>query len=185
MSRFADIMLHLNPRVIIEKTEAPHDRIRGSITLESSIVGSYREFEDIIIAYTSYHMQQTLGNFPPNDYALDKARKFLDASIGFDNSVFMGMSGSEGGMYNVINQICDGFKQEARQAYFSYIVDTFIDPLSFTETVELMREFKARLGAYSPQSFGYVSPEQMASNYKAILYNYIESLTRYRNQWAY
>ncbi len=74
---------------------------------------------------------------------------------------------------------------EAKQAYFTYVVNTFIDPLSFPDTVELMRELKQKIGAYAPQSFGFIEPEAMASNYKEILWKYIESLTKYKNLWAY
>jgi len=185
MGKYDDIMLHLHPRVIIEKTEVPHDNARGNCTLQSSIVSSYSEFENLVIAYTSHHMQETFGHAPPPEFCLDKARKFLETSVGFDNAVFMGMSGTDGGMFNVLNQLNDGFKKEAKQAYFTYILDTFIDPLSFPDTVEVMRELKERIGAYSPQAFGYIAPEAMAANYKEILWRYIESLTQYRNIWAY
>ncbi len=185
MSRYQDIMQHLHPRVIIEKTEVPHDNARANCTLQSSTVGSHREFEDILIAYVTHHMEETLGMAPPPEFCLDKARRFVDSAIGFDNAVFMGMSGAEGGMSNVLNQVCDGFKNEAKQAYIAYILDRYIDPLSFEEVVEVMRELKEKIGAYSPDSFGYVAPEQMAGNYRDILWRYIDSLGRYRNLWTY
>jgi len=185
MGKYDDIMQHLNPRVIIEKTEIPHDNARASCTLQSSIVGSYSEFEDLVIAYVAYHMQETFGSAPPPEFCLFTARKFLESSVGFDNAVFMGLSGTDGGMPGVLNQLCEEFKKEAKQAYFVYILDHYISPLSFPDIVEVMQELKDKIGAYSPQSFGYVSAEQMAGNYKEILWGYIESLTRYRNIWSY
>lgn len=185
MGKYDDIMQHLNPRTVIEKTEIPHDNARAGCTLQSSVVSSHSEFEDLLIAYVAHHMQETLGRAPPPEFCLDKARRFLEHSVGFDNAVFMAMSGSEGGMPNVLNQVSDGFKQEAKQAYFSYILDRYIDPLSFEDTVEVMRELKERIGAYSPQAFGYIEPEQMAGSYRDILWRYIDSLSRYRNLWKY
>ena len=41
------------------------------------------------------------------------------------------------------------------------------------DTVEVMRELKDRISAYSPQAFGYIEPEQMAGNYRDILWRYI------------
>jgi hypothetical protein len=43
-------MQYLNPKVVIEKTEIPHDNARASCTLQSSIVRNYNEFENVIIA---------------------------------------------------------------------------------------------------------------------------------------
>ena len=143
------------------------------------------EFEDIIITYVQHHMEQTIGGFLPPDYCLDKARKFLESSIGWDNAVFIGLSGSEAGMANVLNQICDGFKKEAKQAYFQFILDRFIDPLQIEDIVELMQGLKEKLGGYSPEAFNYVSAYQMAANYRQILWDYIESLSRHRNLWVY
>jgi hypothetical protein len=185
MAKFRKIMEHLHPRIIIEKTEIPNDNARAGFTLQSSIVRNYSEFENKLISYTAYHTENVFGSAPPPEFSLDKARKFLEPSIGFDNAVFIALSGTDGGMPHVLNQINDGFKKEAKQAYFTYVVNTFIDPLSFNDTVELMRELKQKLGSYSPQSFGYIEPEAMASNYKDILWKYIESLTRYRNLWNY
>ena len=185
MGKYDDLMEHLNPRVIIEKTEVPHDNARAGCTIQSSVVGSYSEFEDLVIAYVVHHMQQTAGLAPPPELCLDKARNFLEHSMGFNNAVFTGLSGTDGGMLNVLNQLNEGFKNEAKKAYFNYFLDRFIDPLSFPEIVELMREFKGRIGAYSPESFGYISPEQMAGNYREIFWQYIDTLTKYRNLWSY
>ncbi len=185
MGKYQDVMRHLHPKAIIEKTEIPNDNARAGCTLQSSIVGNYAEFENNLIAYVAYHTEKVFGSAPPPEFCLDKARKFLESSIGFDNAVFVALSGTDGGMPHILNQLNDGFKKEAKQAYFTYVVNTFIDPLNFEETVQLMRELKQKIGSYSPQSFGYIEPEAMAAHYKEILWNYIDSLTRYRNLWAY
>lgn len=185
MSRYDELMRHLHPRVIIEKTELPHDNARASCTLQSSIVGSFNEFEELLMAYVHHHMTQTQGMAPPPEYCLDIGRRHLDNSVGFDNAVFMAMSGGEGGMPAVLNNVCESLKQEAKQAYIRYMLDRFIDPLSFGEVVEVMTEFKSRLSGFTPESFNYISPEQMAGNYCEILSNYVNSLSRYRNLWAY
>ena len=185
MSKLKQLMVPLDPRTIIAKTETPHDQARASITLQSIIVQSYAEFEDTLIAYIAHHTQMILGTALPIELCLDKARKFLDSSIGWDNAVYIAMSGSEGGVPNILNQINDQFKQESKQAYFSYYVDKFIDPLNFEEVVFVMAEIKEKLGAYSPESFGYISAESMAANYKDILWKYVESISRHRNLWSY
>ena len=185
MSKLKQMDVDLNPRTILEKTQIPNDNARASVTLQSSTVPNYHEFEDIMIVYVSNHTHMTLGTALPPEICLDKARKFLDQSIGWDNAVYIAMSGDEGGVPHLLNQINDGFKNEAKSAYISYFVDKYIDPLNFTEVVGVMKEIKNRIGAYSPESFKYISPEQMAGNYRDILWKYIDSVSRYRNLWDY
>lgn len=185
MSKLKQIMVHLNPRTIIEKTQIPHDNARASITLQSSIVGSYREFEDIIIAYVAHHTQSVFGTAFPPELCLDKARRFLDLSIGWDNSVYIAMSGDQGALPFCLNEINEQFKQESKSAYFNFILGQELDILNYREIVQLMSELKQKIGAYSPESFGYIEPEAMAANYKDVLYKYIDSVSRHRNLWDY
>jgi Mn-containing catalase len=116
---------------------------------------------------------------------LHKARQILNSAGGYDNAVFTALSGTTGGMTKVLNDLAEGFKQEARKAYFDYVVDTFIDPLSFGEIVAVMADLQSCLSGYYPQPFSFTQPEAMAANYKQILWQYMESLTMYKNLWAY
>jgi len=185
MAKFDLIMQHLNPRVIIAKTEVPHDTARGKYVLKSSVVFSALEFEAVVIEYVSHHMQEVFGNHLPPEYCFNKAKHFLESSTGFDNATYIGLSGTEGGMNFVLTQITEGFKMEAKQAYFEYVLNTYIDRLNIDEILELMREMKDKLGVYSPLSFRYVKPEAMALSYRDFLWKYIDSLTKYKNLWAY
>ena len=185
MSKLKQVMEYLNPKKIIEKTQIPHDNARASITLQSAIVRNYREFEKTIIAYVAHHTQMTLGLAMPPDLCLDKARRFLESSIGWENAVYIAMSGDEGGVPHILNQINDQFKQESKQSYFTYFLDQVVEPLNFSEVVELMNDLKQKIGAYAPESFNYISAEQMAGNYRDVLYKYIDSVSRHRNLWDY
>ncbi len=185
MSKYDEIMMHLDPRIIIEKTQTPYDNARAGCTLQSSIVGSYSEFDSLVTAFVVHVMETAQHGAPPIDHCQHKARTFLDNTMGFDNAVYTAMSGAEGGMQLVLNNITDGFKEEAKRAYFNYILDSYVEPMNFDEIVELMTELQEKIGAYSPESFGYVTPYQMAGKYREILWNYIDSLTRYRNLWSY
>ena len=185
MGKFNQIMEHLNPRVIIEKTEVPHDNARAQFSMRESTVESHREFETCLISYVAHHTQETLGMALPPELCLDKARKYLENSIGYEEAVFIALSGTEGGMPHCLNQVNNGFKRDGKQAWFSYILSEFIDPLSFEDVVGVMTEFKERIGSYAPNSFGFISPEQMAGNYRDIIWNYVDSISRYRNLWNY
>ncbi len=183
--RYQNIMNHLHPRAIVEKVDLLHDSARGSYNLESSIASSHSEFEEIVMDYLDHHIGQTIGGSMPPEHLLYKARKILDSAGGFDNAVFTGLSGTDGGMTKVLDDLSKGLKEESRKAYFDYIIDSFIDPLSFEEIVEVMSDLKDCLSDFSPQPFEFISPEAMAGSYKQHLWEYIDSLTRYKNLWAY
>ncbi|MCK4982222.1 MAG: hypothetical protein KAS17_04810 [Victivallaceae bacterium] len=185
MSRYQQIMEHLQPQVLIAKTETPYDTAIANYVLQNSIVPSYEIFVEEIITFTAYVMLQTVGSYPPPEFLLDKARQLLDKSIRFENAAVMALSGAEGGLMAVLQDIIKGFKENSRQAYYFYILENYIDPMSFQQVVEVMQEFKDHLGAYTPEPFDYISAEQMAAEYKTILWNYIESLSRHRNLWSF
>lgn len=186
MSKYDDVMRHLHPQVIIEKVEVPHDTARGNYTLQSSIARSHLDFEHTLINYMDHHMRAVVGSSLPPEFLLERARSYLSSGgSNFDNFVFVGMSGTGGGMVAVLNAVAEGFKEQMRRAYFDFVTDSYIDPLSFAEVVEVMSSLKNRLGGFSPQPFAYLEPEAMAADYKNILWQYIESLSTYRNVWQY
>ncbi len=185
MGKFDDIMQLLNPKEVIATTEVPHDNARASFKQPNSIVSSHKEFQDILMSYVAHDFNQTLKtNFPP-DLCLHIARTHIDSQDRYDNAVYISMSGTKGGINYVLNLINEGFKSEAKKAYFTYIMDKYVDPIDFDEVVDLMREFKQKLGGYAPSSFNFITPENMAGDYKRIIWSYIDNLTHYRNLWTY
>ncbi len=185
MSRYQQLMEDLHPQVIIAKTEVPYDTAYANYSLQSSIVSSYAEFEEEVITFIAYVMLNTVGSYLPPEFLLDKARNFLDRKPGFDNAVIMAMSGADGGLMAVLQLIVLKFKEEARQSYYQYILDSYIDPMNFEQIVEIMTEFKQRLSAYTDDAFDFISPEQMAGQYKQILWDYIEKMSSNRNLWRF
>jgi hypothetical protein len=180
-------MTHLNPKVIIEKTELPNDTARGKYSLKSSIARSYQEYEKTIIDYMDFHFKEVYkGNSFPPEMLRDRADKYLKKTGGLtETSAYIALSGANGGIPYLLNLIAEAIKEEMKRAYFDYVITTFINPLSFQEVVELMREFKSSLVNYSPKSFAYIEPEAMAADYKEVIWNYIEQLTQYKNLWKY
>jgi len=185
MGKYDDIMQHLNPRVIIEKVETPHNEARGKYVLRSPVVRSYQEFEAVLVDYLNHHMKELYGSSLPPALLLAQARELLEQSEGFENSAYIALSGANGGVGYVLNNLAEGYKHKHKKAYFEYIMDTYIDQLDFSQVVELCRELKDKLSRFSPQPFNYISPEQMAADSKKNVWKYIETLTQHRNLWQY
>ena len=185
MGKYDDVMQHLHPRVIIEKVETPHNEARGKYVLRSPVVRGAQEFEAVIIDYMDHHLRELHGNSLSPDLLMAQARELLEQSEGFDNLRYIALSGANGGIGYVLNVLAEAYKKRHKKAYFTYVIDTYIDELNFSQVVELCREFQDRLRGFSPQPFSYISPEAMAADFKAILWRYIETLTQHRNLWAY
>ena len=182
MSRYKEIMRKLHPLVIIRMVEYPNDSARGMYSLKSSIVASYDEFISVVIDYLKHHSSVVYG-IPYNDIsALGKAQQILKD---MKKAAYMALSGSDGGMNLVLDELNKGFKEEQRRAYFDYIVDKLLDPLDYEDIVGFMMEFKANLEQFAPASFSYVSAAAMAADYKSILWKYIEAVSQYKNLYKY
>ena len=178
-----DIMQELDPEVILRRTQHEHDDARGRYVVTSPTVRNHREFVGEVIAYINFHHAFVFGIPMYDDLALSRAREFLENNLkgGWEEAVMFGLSGENGGMRYICDSICEGFKREAESAYVSYILDTRLDPLSFGQIVELMREFKAKLSNYALPSFRALPAEAMAADYKSVIYQYISSLKQFSN----
>jgi len=181
-----EIMKHLDPRIILEKTLIPHDTARCKFQLASSIVGSSKEFENVLIQYMDHHLKEVYSHSEAPHILLAKARNYMEqAKIKYEEAQYSALFGSNGGLNNVLNQICAGIQQEERMAYFTYVMNTFIDSLNFSQKVDLMREMKSKLAAFSSPSAQYLEPEAMAHEYREVIFQYIEQLMQYKHLWRY
>ncbi len=186
MSRADDLFRLLHPQALIDRTEKPFDTALGLFNLASSTASSYHEFEGLVVRYMTHVEHRIYNSSLPPEMLLNKARRFLAAAMGsFDEAVFLAMSGAAGGCMRVLMSITEGYKQEAKAALIEYVISTYIDPLDFDQAVEVMRGLKAKLAAYHPQPFAFVQPEMMAANYQAVIRQYVESLSQYKNLWHY
>ena len=185
MGKFQDVMYYLHPQVIIQKVETPHNAARGKYVLRSPVVSGAQEFDNVIIDYMDHHLRELHGNSLSPDLLMAQAHELLEQAEGFDNLRFIALSGANGGIGYVLNVLAEAYKKRHKKAYFTYVMNTYIDELNPSQVLELCREFKDRLSGFSPQPFSYISPEAMAADFKAMLYRYIDTLTQHRNLWQY
>jgi len=185
MAIFDDVFKLLNPREILKKVDEPNNTARGQYALPCSVVRSYQEFQDTCFDYLEHHMQATLGVSLNPIHLMSKMNTYLRGDDGIQNAAYLAMSGADGGMNKVLDMLCQGFVQEQKQSYFNYVLNNYIDPLSFEDKLDFMTEFKDKLGGYAPGPFQFVHPAAMVDDYRSVIWNYIESITNYRNIWQY
>jgi hypothetical protein len=184
--KFDTISQLLDPNSMFENVEGVHDTARGRYIIQSPKVNTYKEYENKVVQYVDHiHKQVFNGGTLSPEMLLDKARKLLDSSTGFKNGAFIALSGRDGGLIKVFNEISDAFKAEHRKAFFEYIIDEHIDPLSYPEVVKVMTSLQQKIMAFSPQGYKFIEPQSMAADYRALLWDYINQLGNYKNIWKY
>ena len=152
--KFDTISQLLDPNSMFENVEGVHDTARGRYIIQSPKVNTYKEYENKVVQYVDHiHKQVFNGGTLSPEMLLDKARKLLDSSTGFKNGAFIALSGRDGGLIKVFNEISDAFKAEHRKAFFEYIIDEHIDPLSYPEVVKVMTSLQQKIMAFSPQGY--------------------------------
>jgi hypothetical protein len=185
-NKFEMISQILDPINMVKNVEGVHDTARGRYSIQSPKVDSYKEYEDAVVHYVDHiHKEVFNGGTLSPEMLLNKAKGLLDSSMGFKNSAFLALSGRDGGLIKIFAEISDAFKAEHRKAYFEYIIDEHIDPLSFQEVVQVMSDLQDKIQAFSPQGYQYIQPESMAADYRNLLWDYINQLGNFKNIWDY
>jgi hypothetical protein len=184
MGKFETISQLLDPRKMVENVESVHDTARGRYSIQSPKVDTYKEYEDAVVHYVDHiHREVFNGATLSPEMLLQKAKGLLDSSMGFKNGAVLALTGKDGGLIKIFNEISDAFKAEHRKAYFEYIIDEHIDPLSFNEIVKVMTDLQDKIQAFSTQGFKYVEPNSMAADYRNLLWDYINQLGNFKNLW--
>ncbi len=185
-NKFETISQILDPRSMVENVEGVHDTARGRYSIQSPKVGSYKEYEDAVVHYVDHiHREVFNGATLSPEMLLQKAKGLLDNSMGFKAGAFLALSGKDGGLIKIFNEISDAFKAEHRKAYFEYIIDEHINPLSFQEIVQVMSDLQDKIMAFSPRGYQYIQPQSMAADYRTLLWDYINQLGNFKNIWDY
>ena len=186
MGKFETISQLLDPINIVEKVEGVHDTARGRYFIESPTVNTYKEYEEQLVGYVDHsHKQVFNGATLSPEMLLDKAKRLLETKMPFKDGAYQAMSGQNGGLIGIFNIISDAFKAEHRKAYFEYIIDEHIDPLSYPDIVKVMADLQKKLIAFSPKDYKFVQPESMAADYRTLLWDYINQIGHYKNIWKY
>jgi hypothetical protein len=186
MGKFEIISQILDPINMVKNVEGVHDTARGRYSIHSPKVNSYKEYEDAVVHYVDHiHRGVFNGATLSSEMLLHKAKGLLDQSMGFKNGAFIALSGKDGGLIKIFNEISDAFKAEHRKAYFEYIIDEHINPLSFQEVVSVMTDLQDKIMAFSPQVYKYIQPESMAADYRSLLWDYINQLGNFKNLYDY
>jgi len=154
-------------------------------SLQRNTVGSFQEFTSIIADYYNYHFSQCIshgGSLSRTD-ASGRAKEILEQAFrrekGDLNTAYNDAhDGTNGGLRVILDRIAEHLKAESLERYIREAFDRFVEPNSWEQKVEIMRQFIAMYGHQFSSSINPSQPERYAQNYQELIREYTESLRR-------
>ena len=178
------IMKQLDEREIARKAGLPHDEARMAYALKKNTVASFGEFTQIIGDYYSYHFVTCVSNGGalPRAEAEGRAKEIIELKYRERRSTLQGayadaQEGTNGGLRNILDLIAEQLKYESVERYIRKVFDDQIDPTSWEDKVNLIKQFIARCGADLAPSIDSRNPERYARDYTELIRSYINALS--------
>jgi len=170
---------------IANKVARLHDEIRMKYSLKTNTVSSFKEFEDKISGYCSYHMSRAVlhGGHLSRSEAAGRAKEIIDQEYrrhhGNINTAYNDAhDGTNGGLRIILDLIAERLKAESVERYIRNTFDRYVDPTSWEERVEIMRQFLSRYGHMVSSSIRVDQPERYAQNYEELITEYVRALQK-------
>ena len=184
MTSIASILSALDERNIAQRVAIPHDEARMSFHLNSNIVASFQEFSDILGDYYAHHHSRCIsrGGHMSRMEASGRAKEIVDnhyqrrfrsdIATAFTNA----NDGMEGGVGAILDIIANNLKEESVERYVREVFDHHVTPNSWSEQVEIIREFIARCGMQLSPGVSSDEAERHARDYKTLIRSYVDGL---------
>ena len=185
MGSLENLLSAMDELVIARNVGMPHDEARMNYSLDKNTVKSFDEFSDVIADYCNYHVSRCVlhGGFLSRTEAAGKAKEILEQQYRRQGGNIMSAytaarDGIEGGLRTIIDRISEQLKEESVEHYIRDAFDKFVDPASFKQKVDIIRQLFARFGHHLSSSIRLDQPERYASNFEELIRAYVESLRK-------
>ena len=185
MNTIERILHELDERAIAQQVRIPHDEARMSYSLSRNTVADFREFERIIGDYFNHHFTRCIshGGRLSSSEATGRAKEILEGEYrrrGEDlvNAYNDAHEGINGGMRAILDLIADRLEDEAVERHIRGVFDRYVQPNSWEDKVELIRQFLARCGQDLSSSVRADQPERYARDYQELIRAYRDALQR-------
>ena len=185
MGSFESLLSEIDELAIARSVGIPHDEARMQYALTRNTVGSFDEFADVVGDYYNHHVGQcvTHGGFLSRTEATGRAKEILEQEYRRQGGNIMtayndANDGTHGGLRVILDRIAEQLKAESVERYIRDSFDRYVDPSSWEQKVDIMRQFIARYGRILSSSIQADQPERYAANYEELIRAYVESLKK-------
>ena len=183
MNRFTSMMRELDDRVIAQRVGIPHAEAKRGFRLERVTVGSFSEFKRIIGDFYSHVFAAcvTNGGHLTREHAQGQAEALLEREYRRRNSDIVGAyrdarDGTNGTMTQIITLLSEGIKYEAIQLYTRDVFERYVEPSSWTDKVDIIRQFIDAVGPQLGSDIDPATPERYAANFQPLIQSFVERI---------
>jgi hypothetical protein len=177
------LLSDLDERVIAHRISIPHDEVRIQYHPSSNTVSDFDEFGETIANYYNYHNSRCIANggMLARRDAYGKAKTLLEHEYRRKNGNIVSAfndcrDGTNGGLRNVLDIICNGLKEEAIELYVQDCFDRHVAPNSWDQKVDIIRQFISCYSNVLSSSIVASQPERYAHDYSELIRSFVENL---------
>lgn len=186
MVSIVSLLTAVDERTIFARVGNRHDAARMNYTRGVSVASDFDEFTHAIADYYNHHFSICVSNggalsFPE---AAGMAKQVLTQHYrqrgGDLMTAFADARGetSNGSMRQVYDLIADTLKADAVERYLRDVFDRHVNPSSWTDKVEAIRQFIMHVGPHNLSGIDAGHPERYAANFEVLIRAYVRSMQR-------
>ena len=160
-----------------------HDEFRMGYALPKNTVDSFEEFTDLISNYYNRHVSRCVfhGGALSRTEASGRVKEILEQEYrkqgGNINTAYNDAhDGTNGGLRIILDRVAEQLKAESVERYIRDAFDRYVDPTSWEQKVDIIRQFIARFGRMLSSAIHPDQPERYAQNYEELIRSYIDGL---------
>jgi len=185
MSTIDDLCTMLDEVAVARNVGIAHDEARAAYGLKKNTVSSFDEFNGLIADYYGYHSGRCVvpGGRIASFEASGQASEILEKAYRRQGGNLMSayrdaQEGTNGGLRIILDVIAEQLKEESIERYVRHAFNQYVDPTSWNQRVEIIRQFIDRYR----QVLGFVidaaHPERYAQNYDELIKAFLDALKR-------
>jgi len=185
MGSLEGLLAEMDELAIARNVGVRHDEARMQYSLTKNTVSSFQEFTDVISHYYNHHVSKCVvhGGFLSGSEAAGRAKELLvqeyrrqggNVTTAYNDA----HDGTNGGLRVVLDRIAEQLKAESVERHIRDAFDRFVDPTSWDQKVDIIKQFLARFGHMLSSSIRADQPERYAQNYEELIREYVEALKK-------
>jgi hypothetical protein len=185
MSSIDSLCDALDEVTIARNVGIAHDEARAAYVLRKNTVSSFDEFNNLIADYYSYHIGHCVvqGGQLAHFEASGRASEILESEYKRHGGSLMsaykdGNEGTNGGMRIILDAIAEHLKEESIERYVRHAFNQHVDPTSWSQKVEIIRQFIDRNRHILGSFIDAAHPERYAQNYDELIKAFMDALKR-------
>ena len=185
MGSIDSLLSQVDELAIAQNVGIPHDEARMGYALSSNTVSSFEDFTAHIANYYNHHVSRCVlhGGALSRTEAAGRAKEILEQDYRKQggNSITAyndAHDGTNGGLRIVLDRLAEQLKAESVERYIRDAFDRYVDPTSWEQKVDIIRQFIARFGHMLSSAIHPDQPERYAQNYEELIRAYVDGLRR-------